>query len=88
MEMNDILEIIRADGDKDGKGLPESIIVENITDGSKGRFVRGLKDHEIQELVNLLRDRIRPISEHQCLREFVHGVVTGYLERKGLRIDK
>ncbi len=48
----------------------------------------GLKDHEIQELVNLLRDKIQPLTKVQSLRERIHGIIVPYLERKGLRLDK
>jgi hypothetical protein len=56
----------------------------------------GLKDNEIQELVNELRDRIptfngilqEPIKLPEMLREVIVDIVVGYLESKNLRIDK
>lgn len=48
----------------------------------------GLKDHQIQELVNELRDSIQAVTKVQCTREIIHRVVVSYLERYDLRIDK
>ena len=50
--------------------------------------MRGLKDHEIQELVNAVRDEVQPIATAQCLRELISRAVVQYLEGKGLRRDK
>lgn len=48
----------------------------------------GLKDHEIAGLVNAVRDNLKAIIPHQCLRELIHQSVTGYLEKNQLRIDR
>lgn len=48
---------------------------------------RGIKDHEISELINSIRDAVTPITSHQCLRELIHKAAIGYLESNGLRID-
>lgn len=50
--------------------------------------MKGLKDHEIQELVNAIRDKIQPLTTVQCLREMISSTVCEYLESKNLRIDK
>ncbi len=50
--------------------------------------MKGLKDHEIQELINAVRDATKPMIPHQCLREVIARAVTTYLESKDLRIDK
>ena len=49
---------------------------------------KGLKDHEIQELVNAIRDNVEPLTKAQQLRERIASATTKYLESKGLRIDK
>jgi hypothetical protein len=48
----------------------------------------GLKDHQISELTNAIRDRLRPLIPHQCLREMISSSMVEYLESKDLRIDK
>lgn len=48
----------------------------------------GLKDHEIQELVNLLTAKLRPLIKVQSLREMIHGELVPYLESRSLRIDR
>jgi hypothetical protein len=53
-----------------------------------GLAVVGLKDHEIQELVNLLTAKLRPLTKAQCLREMIHNELVPYLESRGLRIDR
>jgi len=50
--------------------------------------LRGLKDHEIQELVTAIRDSMLPVTQFECVRELISYTVTKYLESKGLRIDK
>lgn len=44
-----------------------------------------LKDHEIQEFVNLLRDKLEPLTDNQSLRERIASIVVPYLESRGLR---
>lgn len=48
---------------------------------------RGLKDHEIQELINDVRDELKVYINLQCLRELIAKPVLKYLETKDLRID-
>ncbi len=48
---------------------------------------RGLKDHEIQELINEIRDSVKVLTDNQSLRERVAGSVMSYLISKNLRID-
>lgn len=50
--------------------------------------MKGLKDHEIQELVNALRDKLEPLTPVQALREMISSTVCNYLEENELRIDK
>lgn len=49
---------------------------------------KGLTDHQIQELVNVIRDNVEPLTKAQQLREHIASATTKYLESKGLRIDK
>ena len=53
-----------------------------------GGQMKGLKDHEIQELVNVIRDEVEGYEETQALREVISGATIRYLESKNLRIDK
>lgn len=68
------------------------IISENATKSSESTetpcSLPGLKDHQIQQLVNAVRDATSPMVPHQCLREVISRTVTEYLEQNGLRIDK
>lgn len=52
----------------------------------------GLKDNEIAQLVNKVRDDlVRKLVEYklpQCLRTIISEAVVSYLEEKNLRIDK
>ena len=72
--------------------LPEAMDDERVdfyvTRLLSGGAVRGLKDHQIQELVNAIRDATAPMIPHQCLREVISSAALRYLEAKGLRIDK
>jgi hypothetical protein len=52
------------------------------------KIMQGLKDHQIQELTNAIRDKLRPLIPHQCLREMISSAALKYLEEKNLRIDK
>lgn len=51
--------------------------------------VKGLKDHQIAELISEVRVALeaRLKDPPQCLREIIHGAVVGYLEPRKLRID-
>lgn len=49
---------------------------------------RGLKDHEIADLTNKLRNGLRPFIPHQCLREVISGILIAWAENNNLRIDK
>lgn len=53
---------------------------------------RGLKDHEIQGLVNSVRDAVNKylytiLCSNQAVRQVILGAVMGYLEENNLRID-
>ncbi|MCK5603099.1 hypothetical protein KAR91_14545 [Candidatus Pacearchaeota archaeon] len=61
--------------------------VTKIIKASAKNIPVGLKDHEIQEFVNLLRDKLQPLTKVQSLREIIHNVVVPYLEKKDLRVD-
>ena len=52
--------------------------------------MKGLKDHEVQELINAVRDSVAAKLPNcpQCLREIISGAIVPYLESKDLRIDK
>lgn len=50
--------------------------------------MKGLKDNQIQELVNRLRNKLQPLTPHNCLRELISECITEYLETNNLRIDK
>jgi hypothetical protein len=54
--------------------------------------MKGLKDHEIAELTNKIRDdlvtKLIGYSLPQCLRTIISQAVVSYLEEKNLRIDK
>jgi hypothetical protein len=50
--------------------------------------LQGLKDNQIHQLVNAVRDATTPMIPHQCLRGVIAAAVTKYLEQNGLRIDK
>ena len=50
--------------------------------------MNGLKDHEIARVVNAVRDELKPLVQHQCLREMVSKAVVSELEVMGRRIDK
>jgi hypothetical protein len=47
----------------------------------------GLKDHQIAQLVNAVRDEVKVLVPHQCLRQVIADAVVRYLEEAGLRID-
>ncbi len=52
---------------------------------------KGLKDHEIQELVNSVRDTLNVSlmnSSLQPMRQIILGATMKYLEENNLRIDK
>ena len=51
------------------------------------KIPRGLKDHEIQQMVSEIRDATKPMIPHQCLREVIGKAVTGFLAKKKLRFD-
>jgi hypothetical protein len=51
-------------------------------------MIRGLKDHEIQELINVLSDELKILTDNQSLRERIAIPMLNYLEKKNLRIDK
>jgi hypothetical protein len=55
--------------------------------GAAGYIARGLKDHEIQEMVNAIRDALGPMIRYQCLREVISTAAIKYLTEKDLRID-
>jgi hypothetical protein len=47
-----------------------------------------LKDHQVRELINRVRDAVQPIiPRYQPLWEVIAGAVTGYLNQHGLRAD-
>ena len=48
---------------------------------------RGLKDHEIARLVNVVDAELTPYINIQCLREAISRAVTTYLTESNLRID-
>lgn len=48
---------------------------------------RGLKDHEIRQLVTVIRDAIIPITSELRLRDVVRKVVLPFLEKNNLRYD-
>ena len=48
---------------------------------------RGLKDHQIQQLVNAVRDAIKPLTPVQSLRDRVDKATLRYLQENNLRID-
>ncbi len=48
----------------------------------------GLKDHEIQGMVTALKNKLRPMIPHQCLREVISASVMQYLRVNNLRIDE
>lgn len=50
--------------------------------------MNGLKDHQIQELINSVRNELKPFIKLESLREFISGAVMEYLEKNKLRIDK
>lgn len=54
---------------------------------SAGYQCRGLKDHEIAELVNALTTALKPFSPFGCLREVVSRTTVNYLNSKKLRVD-
>ena len=42
-----------------------------------------MKDNQIAELVNRLRDNLKPLCKHECLRERISGVcITFFKEIK------
>lgn len=47
----------------------------------------GLKDHQIQELVNAIRDKVEPLTGIQWTREVISKAVMEYLTDSGLRVD-
>lgn len=54
---------------------------------------RGLKDHEIRELINRVTKELRefpqsPLANLQSLREIVSEPIIDYLEENNLRRDK
>lgn len=48
----------------------------------------GLKDHQIQELTNALRDAVDDYVEVNWIREVIFRTIIEYLEKNNLRIDK
>lgn len=49
---------------------------------------RGLKDHEIAQLVNAIRDRLEAHSpQPDCLRALISTTVVAWLADHGLKID-
>ena len=48
---------------------------------------RGLKDHEIAQLVNAIRDNVVPICASQQLRARIESALTSKLGEMGLRLD-
>lgn len=63
-------------------------IIENGVACDECKEPRGLKDNEIAELVNAIRDAVAPITKHQCLRELVSKATVNYLKSEGLKIDE
>lgn len=49
--------------------------------------MRGLKDHQIQLLVNAIRDEVQHLTPVQSLRNIIAKAVVKYLEENNLRID-
>lgn len=52
-----------------------------------GVIMNGLKDHQIQELSNHMRNTLKPICGYECLRELINKAICGYLNDNNLRID-
>jgi len=48
---------------------------------------KGLKDHEIQELVSYIRKHVRVYTTAQSLRTCIENATISYLEKNNLRID-
>ena len=44
--------------------------------------MKGLKDHEIAELVNAVKVELKPYCPFDCLRVLIHNAVMKYLESK------
>ena len=54
----------------------------------KGRRPMCLKDHQVRELINKVRDAVQPrFPKCQPLREVIAGAVIEYLDAQGLRAD-
>lgn len=48
---------------------------------------RGLKDHEIAEIVNEIKYELAPFCHFGCLRQLIHNPLVKYLEQHNLRIN-
>jgi len=67
--------------------LKAMTIAKRLAEQSSRSPARGLKDHEISELVNAVRDAVAPVTQHQCSRELISRAVVNYLKSNGLKID-
>lgn len=49
---------------------------------------QGLKDHEIAQITNALRDRLQEFVPHQCLRTVISDTLVSELKRLDRKIDR